>query len=130
MSDRIQKIDEDSSNTSKTTTGFTSAGLRPVPTTRVLAIGHLVSPLTPEQRKIMRPKEVPATLRIYLDGKIDQWWYRNDGKGGVVFVMNTTSVEDANQVLEGLPLHQAKLLTLGPLSPLQVFLDERSAEHA
>jgi hypothetical protein len=61
--------------------------------------------------------------------------YRNDGKGGVVFVMNATSVEDKNQVLEGLPLHQAKLVTfelipLGPLSPLQVFLEERSAEHA
>src|SRR5271169_2884021 len=49
----------------------------------------------------------------------------NGLKGGAVFLMNTTSVEDANQVLEGLPLHQAKLLTfelipLGPLSPLQV----------
>lgn len=129
MSDRIEEILRNRVATKR----VTSAGLSPVPITRVLAIGHLVAPLTPEQRQIMRPKEVPATLRLYLDGKIDQWWFRNDGKGGVVFLMNTTSIEEAQQALEVLPLHQAKLLTfelipLGPLAPLHLLLDENHSE--
>jgi hypothetical protein len=71
---------------------------------------------------------------LYLDGKIDQWWYRKDGKG-VVFLMNTTSLEEANQVLEGLPLHQANLLTfelipLGPLAPLHLLLGEKHSKTA
>jgi hypothetical protein len=34
------------------------------------------------------PKEVPETLKLYLDGKIEQFWFRDD-KPGVVFLMNT-----------------------------------------
>src|ERR1700722_17115204 len=42
-----------------------------VPTTKILAIGHVVAPLTAEQRKSILPKEVPDTVRLYLAGKID-----------------------------------------------------------
>jgi len=45
-----------------------------VPTTKVLAIGQFTKPPTPEQIEELFPKEVPATLRLYLAGKIDQWW--------------------------------------------------------
>ena len=41
-------------------------------------------PLTDEQRKRILPNEVPDTLRLYLDGKIDQFWFREDKPGGVV----------------------------------------------
>jgi len=37
-----------------------------VPTTKVLAIGRLVAPLTPEQRKAILPREVPDTVRLFL----------------------------------------------------------------
>ena len=129
MSDRIHDIIEYPSNSSRTGPGVKTTSLPAVPTTKVLAIGQLVGPLTPDQQKVMRPKEVPATLRMYLDGKIDQWWFRKDGKGGVVFLINATSVEEANRVLEGLPLQEAKLLIfelipLGPLAPLYVLLDD------
>src|SRR5215469_11993220 len=46
----------------------------PVPTTQILAIGTFVAPLTPEQRKTILTGEVPATARLYLAGKIDQWF--------------------------------------------------------
>jgi hypothetical protein len=100
--------------------------LPPVPTTRILAIGSLKTPLTPEQRKSIMPKEVPDTVRLYLGGKIDQWYVRQDGKG-VVFILNLSSVEEAHTMLESLPLGQAKLMTfelipLGPLSPLALLL--------
>jgi hypothetical protein len=93
-----------------------------VPTTKILAIGRLVAPLTPEQRKAILPREVPDTVRLFLAGKIDQWWSRQDGKGPV-FLMNVTSVEEARALLGKLPLDNAKLMEfdfieLGPLSPL------------
>ena len=100
--------------------------LGPVPTTKVLAIGSLTTPLTPAQRRSIMPQEVPATVRLYLDGKIDQWWVRQDGKG-VVFLMNVTSAEEAQALLDKLPLGEAHLMSfqfipLGPLSPLRVLL--------
>jgi hypothetical protein len=97
-----------------------------VPTTKILAIGRVRAPLTPEQRRTIMPREVPATVRLYLAGKIDQWYVRQDGKG-VVFLLNVTSVDEAHSLLEKLPLGQAKLMEfdlmpLGPLNPLRVLL--------
>ena len=40
-----------------------------VPTTKILAIGQFTKPPTPEQIKEFFPKEVPATLRLYLAGR-------------------------------------------------------------
>jgi len=40
-----------------------------VPTTKILAIGQFATPPTPEQIKEIFPKEVPATLKLYLDGE-------------------------------------------------------------
>jgi hypothetical protein len=44
-----------------------------VPTTKILAIGTLNSPLTEDQRKGIMSHEVPDTVKLYLAGKIDQW---------------------------------------------------------
>src|SRR5260370_23363631 len=44
-----------------------------VPTTKILAIGRFLAPLTPEQRKAILPREVPDTVRLFLAGKIDQF---------------------------------------------------------
>jgi len=98
----------------------------PVPTTRILAIGTLTSPLSPDEMKNLLPKEVKATVALYLEGKIDQWWAKQDGTG-VVFLFNLTSAEDASAILEKLPLGVAKRMTfqlmpLGPLRPLRALL--------
>ena len=99
-----------------------------VPTTKVLAIGRFLAPPTPEQVKAIFPKEVPDTVRLYLAGKIDQWWVRQDLKGPV-FLMNVTSAEEARALLDKLPLGEAKLMEfdfieLGPLTPLHLLLSE------
>jgi hypothetical protein len=72
------------------------------------------------------PKEVPATLQIYLDGKMEQFWLR-DKEAGVIFLMTVDSVEEADTILKGLPLGRANLLTfelmpIGPLSPLGMLI--------
>jgi hypothetical protein len=76
------------------------------------------------------PSEVRDTVKLYLGGKIDQWYVRQD-KSGVVFLMNVTTVEEARALLEKLPLGQAKmmefdLIPLGPLSPLTVLLNQQA----
>ena len=99
-----------------------------VPTTRVLAIGHITenAPADPAARSAIMPNEVKATVNLYLEGKLDQWFVREDGKG-VVFLLNASSVEAAKEMLSGLPLVQAHrmefdLMPLGPLSPLRYLM--------
>jgi hypothetical protein len=48
------------------------------------------------------PKDVPAPLKLYLDGKIEQFFYRQD-KSGVIFVMNVDSVEQVEATVDALP---------------------------
>jgi len=101
----------------------------PVPTTKVLAIANVVANgSNPEAMRSTMPSEVKATLELYLNGKIDQWFVRQDGKG-VVFLLNASSVEEAAEMLSKLPLVQAKRLeftfmALGPLSPLRYLTGE------
>jgi hypothetical protein len=93
-------------------------------TTKFLAIGTFTA--TPNQELFDKflPTEVPATLKLYVEGKMDQFWLRHDGKG-VVFVMTTETVEEADALLEALPLGVAGLLKfeyipIGPLTPFGV----------
>jgi hypothetical protein len=92
---------------------------------KVIAIGSLVKTITPEQLQQIMPKEVPATLKHYLDGKIEQFWFRD--KAGPVFLMNAESVEQAKAELGTLPLVAANLMTyelmpVTPLSPLGLLI--------
>jgi muconolactone delta-isomerase len=105
-----------------------------LPTSKILALGRFTAPPTPEQVKAIFPHEVPDTLQLYLDGKIEQMWARQDQKGPV-FLMNVTSVAEAHAILEKLPLGQAKLMEfelveLTPLTPLHMLLTEGWANGA
>jgi hypothetical protein len=93
---------------------------------KVLAIGSITKPLTPEQRQQVMPNEVPATLKLYLDGKIEQFWYRQDAPG-VIFLMNVESVEQAKAAMHALPLATGGFVTyefmpVGPLAPLGLLI--------
>ncbi|WP_219096690.1 hypothetical protein [Pseudomonas sp. UMAB-40] len=92
---------------------------------KVMAIGTL-KPLTAEQRVAYLPAEVPATLQLYLDGKMEQFWMR-DNEAGVIFLMTVDSVDEADRLLKALPLGAVDLLTfelmpIGPLSPLGMLI--------
>jgi muconolactone delta-isomerase len=96
--------------------------------TKYLAIGTFPDAVTPQQWKPYMPKEVPATLQLYVEGKMDQFWLRDDGKG-VVFIMTTESVEEADALLKALPLGQAgllrfELIAIGPLTPLGMLIQK------
>jgi hypothetical protein len=66
------------------------------------------------------------TARLYLAGKIDQWFFKTD-ESGVVLIMNLTDPLEAHELLEQLPLGRAgmmefELIPLGPLKPLGLLL--------
>lgn len=99
-----------------------------VPTTKLLAIGSFTVKATPSISKPILPSEVRATVRLYLAGKIEQWFVKQD-QSGVVFLMNVTDPKEAQQLLDKLPLGQAglmefKLIPLGPISPLRLLLTD------
>ncbi|MCG2626284.1 hypothetical protein L6654_06560 [Bradyrhizobium sp. WYCCWR 13023] len=91
-------------------------------TTRVLAIGKLTEKAKSADLPEVLSREVPATLELYLRGKIADW-YATAEQTEVVFLLNVTSVEEARALLEPLPLGQAGMMTfdltpIGPLLPL------------
>lgn len=96
---------------------------------KVLALGSLSKPLTEEQKKQIMPSEVPHTLQLYLDGKIEQFWFSQD-LPGVIFLLNVDSVEHAKATLETLPLTAQglmsfRLLSVGPLAPLGLLIQPK-----
>ena len=95
----------------------------PTPTTRILAIGTVNSGVNPAAVRSILPTEVRETVKLYLDGKIDQWFSLQD-RSGVAFILNVTDPAAAHDMLEKLPLGQAHLMSfelipLAPLSPLR-----------
>jgi hypothetical protein len=90
--------------------------------TKFLAIGTSTG-MTPEQRKEYMLSEITATMQLYLDGKIDQFWHRYDGKG-VIFVMTTASKEEAEILLKGaVGVLNFELIPIGPLRPINALLE-------
>jgi hypothetical protein len=99
-----------------------------VPTTKLLAIGTFTARGTPEQWKPLLPSEVRDTVRLYLAGKIDQWYLKQD-QSGVVFMMNVTDPKEALELLGRFPFGQAglmefQIIPLGPIAPLRVLLTD------
>src|SRR5271170_4496641 len=97
-----------------------------VPTIKLLAIGSFTAKATPNVWQPIIPSEMRATARLYLAGKIDQWYIKQD-QSGVVFIMNLTDAKEAHELLAKLPLGQAglmefQIIPLGPLSPLRSLL--------
>lgn len=69
---------------------------------KVFAIATAQPTFTPEKIAQYMPHEVPATLKLYLDGKVEQFWFRD--KTGPIFLMNVESVDQAKAILNTLPL--------------------------
>jgi hypothetical protein len=105
----------------------------PTPTTKILAIGTLNPGVDPAAAFTILPTEMRETAKLYLDGKIDQW-YSLQERRGVVFILNMTDTAAAHEMLEKLPLGQAHLMSfelipLGPLNPLRQLLRPASGSQ-
>src|SRR5215469_9452848 len=105
------------------TTGYGQTAMQSTPTTKILAIGTINPGVEHEKVFAMLPEEVRDTTNLYLEGKIDQWYSQQNGKG-VVFILNVSDPAAAREMLEKLPLGQAHLMSFelippGPLNPLR-----------
>jgi len=88
--------------------------------------------VTVEQVMKIMPAEIRATVPLYLDGKIQQWFTRGDGKG-VIFLLNCKDVAEARALMESLPLTKENLvdeqfIPVGPLLPLGMLLRDSPAD--
>ncbi len=95
-------------------------------TTAVFAIETPRQGVTPQQIMAVIPEEIRATVKLYLDGKIREWYSRGDGKG-VVFLIEAQSEDEARAIMETLPLAKEQLMDhqyipVGPLMPLRALL--------
>jgi peptidyl-tRNA hydrolase len=95
-------------------------------TTEVIVIETPKQGVTFQQVIAVMPSEIRATVKLYLDGKIREWFSRGDGKG-VVFVVEAKSEDEARAVMETLPLAKEQLMDhqyipVGPLMPLRMLI--------
>jgi len=98
-------------------------------TTEVLVILTAKRGVTPEQIQqivAIMPAEIRATVKLYFDGKIHQWYSRGDGKG-VIFLVDANTVDEARVLMETLPLAKTNLMDqeyipVGPLMPLRALM--------
>jgi len=102
-------------------------------TTGVFALLRAKPGITRERVMAVMPAEIRATVQLYLDGKIREWYSREDGRGGV-FLLNTGDVEEAKSIMESLPLAKEDMLDheyipVGPLMPLRLLMGSQSAKQ-
>ena len=95
-------------------------------TTEVLVILTPRQGVTPQQVMAVIPAEIRATVKLYLDGKIRQWYSRGDGKG-VIFLVDAKTEDEARAIMETLPLAKEQLMDheyipVGPLMPLRALI--------
>ena len=106
-----------------------ASGVPSVPapkTTAVLVIETARQGVTAQQIMAVIPAEIRATVKLYLDGKIQQWYSRGDGKG-VIFVVDAKTEDEARAIMESLPLAKEHLMDhqyvpVGPLMPLRALM--------
>ena len=95
-------------------------------TTEVIVIETPKQGVTPQQVMAVIPEEIKATVKLYLDGKIRQWYSRGDGKG-VIFLVDAKTEDGARAIMETLPLAKEQLMDheyipVGPLMPLRALM--------
>jgi len=98
-------------------------------TTGVMVILTVKAGVTREQVMAVMPDEIRQTVQLYLNGKIREWYSRGDGRG-VVFLLDTRDVAEAEAIIEGLPLAKENIMehefiAVGPLLPLRLLTANR-----
>lgn len=100
----------------------TPAPPRPVPVVQVLALDRILPGATEDKLKALLPEEARQALNLYLGGHVRQWYFRQD-RPGAIFVLEVNSLDEARQLMAGLPMVRAglvdyDLVPIGPYIPL------------
>jgi hypothetical protein len=102
-------------------------------TTEVMVILTAKPGVTRQQIMNVMPAEIRATVKLYLDGKIRQWYSRGDGRGVVLF-LDVKTIDEAHAIMDTLPLSKDNLMDheyipVGPLLPLAGLIGGGPAQH-
>jgi hypothetical protein len=103
-----------------------ASGLPSPRTTEVMVILTARQGVTRQQIMSFMPSEIRATVKLYLDGKIRQWYSRGDGRGVILF-LDAKTVDEAHIIIDTLPLSKENLMDheyipVGPLMPLNALI--------
>jgi hypothetical protein len=114
------------SMTSSSAQAQTQAQVPSPTTTGVLAILTVKAGVTRERVMAVMPAEIRETVQLYLNGKIREWFSRGDGRG-VVFLLDTSDVAEAEAIMDSLPLGKEHIMdheyiAVGPLFPLRMLM--------
>jgi hypothetical protein len=87
--------------------------------------------VTREQIFSIIPNEVRDTVKLYLDGRIREWYSH---ARGVIFLLDSKDVEDARALMNSLPLSKEGLMDyeyipVGPLMPLRFLIGQTGEKH-
>jgi hypothetical protein len=118
--------------TSMTTSSVAHAQAVSPTTTGVIVILTVKAGVTREQVMAIMPAEIRETVQLYLNGKIREWYSRGDGRG-VVFLLDSRDVAEAQTIMEGLPLAKEHVMdhdyiAVGPLLPLRLLMPNPAAK--
>jgi len=74
------------------------------------------------------PAEIRATVKLYLDGKIRQWYSKGDGRG-VIFFIDAETADEARTIIDTMPLSKEHLMDheyipVGPLMQLMALVGD------
>jgi hypothetical protein len=102
-------------------------------TTAVMVIQTAKHGVKAQQIMAVIPDEIRATVQLYLQGKIREWYSRGDGKG-VVFLVEAKSEDEARTIMETLPLAKEQLMDhqyipVGPLMPMRALLGAEAQDR-
>ena len=102
-------------------------------TTEVMVILTARHGVTRQQIMNVMPAEIRATVKLYLNGKIRQWYSKGDGRGVVIFI-DAKTVDEARAIVEDLPLSKENLadhqyIPVGPLLPLAGLISSQAARQ-
>jgi hypothetical protein len=125
MNDTTIKVPEHDAHAQTQTSTSTTIG--------VFALLKAKPGVTRERVMAIMPAEIRATVQLYLDGKIREWYSRENGRGGV-FLLNTGDVAEASSIMESLPLAKENLLDheyipVSPLMPLRLLTGSQPAKQ-
>lgn len=103
------------------------------PTTGVFALLTAKPGVTLERVMAIMPAEIRATVQLYLEGKIREWYVREDRRGAV-FLLNATDLDEAKSILESTPLARENMMDheyipVGPLVGLRLLLGTAPAKQ-
>jgi hypothetical protein len=97
-------------------------------TTEVIVIQTAKQGVSLDQIVSIIPAEIRATVKLYLDGKIHQWYSKGDGRG-VVFFIDAETADEAQTVIDTMPLSKEHLMDheyipVGPLMQLMALVGD------